>query len=272
MIRGKKNYQWWDGKLVGLLILGIVVSGLTATNILLTQKNQEPPSLANDCTGDGTDRATQEQHGCFDGGGLTNGCNWVCQSPRPPGIVLSIPSCCDIVASTGDPHACCFDALRRCTQSQCDAIPEDQRQSCNGPCRCGQLRALGWDCSTDGGGGPAPTNPPGPTNPPNSTPNPTNKPLPTSTPVPYRSPTPFYIPVTATPVPFVTNAINPTPIIIYITTTPKPTTITMPLPLRITPTSAGGGVNPITTTWDNLTNFLGILWQNISRFTKEIAP
>ncbi|MBI4066745.1 hypothetical protein HY407_00015 [Candidatus Gottesmanbacteria bacterium] len=281
------------------LVIGILLAGLTATNILLKQENVEPPTLASgtgSCSGD----PNSDNNGCINGGNLTNGCNWICQSEIPPGTTLTIPSCCETVAKTGDPHACCFDALRRCTQSTCDAIPEENRKTCGdppGPCRCGQLWALGYNCS--GGSGnptntPRPTNPLKPTNTPKPTPKPTRKPRPTKTPKPTKIPptsTPVYIPVTVTPNPSVTIAPNvptPTTMIIYITTTPIPITEAPPdfsnNNLVNTPGPSQTSIsNPIGGAWDSLVGFIsdakeegmnifGNIWKNISEFTQTVAP
>lgn len=137
------------------------------------QLTQNSTVLAGDCTGNPD---TDMDQGCTNGGNLLNGCNWICNS-APPGTDLSIPSCCNILASTGNPGACCFDARRRCTPQQCNSIPEGVPKQ-----RCGQLWELGY-CSPIFN----PTNPPQPTSPP-----PTQPPLATRTPTPRptRTPTP----------------------------------------------------------------------------------
>ncbi|MBI2612062.1 hypothetical protein HYW54_04980 [Candidatus Gottesmanbacteria bacterium] len=170
-----------------LLIIGILLSGLTATSILLRQKNVEPPSLA---SGGACSGGEDDFQGCTNGGDLRNGCNWICNN-APSGVQLVPPPCCETLAQTGDPFACCFDARRRCTPQQCAAIPEGVIKQ-----RCGQLWELGY-CSGGGGG---------------STPKPTNKPQPSNTPRPTRKPRPTKVPTfipTATPIP-PTDQVNPT--------------------------------------------------------------
>ena len=75
--------------------------------------------FAQNCSG-----SPDDGQGCSNGGDLRNGCNWICNNNPPPGTILKPIPCCEILAQTGDPFACCFDARRRCTPQQCASIPE----------------------------------------------------------------------------------------------------------------------------------------------------
>lgn len=123
----KTNDRW-----VAFTVIGILLVGMIATGIILQRRNLEQASFAasGNCSGDGE----SDGQGCQFGGDPRNGCDWIC-----PGNI--IPSCCDKLAETGDPTVCCFDARRRCTPSQCSAIPDGVRKE-----RCGQLWEIGGYC------------------------------------------------------------------------------------------------------------------------------
>lgn len=127
--------------------------------------------FAQNCSG-----GPDDGQGCTNGGDLRNGCNWICNNSAPPGLILKPPSCCEILAQTGDPSTCCFDARRRCTPQQCSSIPEGTLQQ-----RCGQLWILGGYCNN-----PSPTSIP-----PTVTVKPTMTPQPTQEPIQSKSPNQF---------------------------------------------------------------------------------
>lgn len=89
--------------------------------------------FAQDCSG-----TPDDGQGCQNGGNLTNGCNWICNTVMPD-IKYVMPPCCETLAATGDPFACCFDARRRCTPQQCSSISGAQQ-------RCGQLWTGDYNC------------------------------------------------------------------------------------------------------------------------------
>jgi len=151
--------------LVFSLGLGIYFSSQANTLKLTTRSS----ASGGNCSGDGE----TDFQGCVNGGNITNGCNWVCNT-APAGITLVIPSCCEELARTGDPTVCCFDARRRCTPQQCSSIPEGVPKE-----RCAQLWELGY-CTPQT----QPTATPRPTSPvvPSNTPKPTKKPKATNIP------------------------------------------------------------------------------------------
>lgn len=131
------------------------------------------------------------------------------------------------------------------------------------------------------GGGTQPSNTPRPTssNPPSSTPIPTRKPTktpkptkrpkPTKTPVPPTA-TPYNIPVTATPIPNVTQQPNYTPPVFYISTTPFPT---VPIVNQPEDETDGEQLDIISTTLETLRNFLdSIIYSIIGQRSSAPEP
>lgn len=203
MGKGKHRSSFFTIKaFVAYILLLIILFGVGATVYLSQQKTVEPPSFAASgaCSG-----GEDDFQGCSNGGNISNGCNWICNT-APPGVQLVAPPCCQTLVQTGDPFACCFDARRRCTPQQCSAIPEGVAKQ-----RCGQLWELGY-CGGSGGGGTTPK----PTNPPN-TPKPTRRPKPTQVPtvVPTTPthPSKTVVPPTSAPQPTATqNNKTPSPV------------------------------------------------------------
>lgn len=190
--------------LVFSLGLGIYFSSQANKSKLTTRSS----ASGGNCSGDGE----SDFQGCVNGGNLTNGCNWVCNT-APPGTNLVIPSCCEELARTGDPTVCCFDARRRCTPQQCSSIPEGVPQE-----RCAQLWVLGY-CTPQA----QPTNTPKPTSAvvPSNTPKPTKKPKATQIPTqPPQTTQPPQNTGTPTQNPYPTSSLQPT-------SPPQPTTTTI---------------------------------------------
>lgn len=150
------------------------------------------PVIAQNCSG-----GSDDGQGCTNGGDLRNGCNWICNEVKPD-IKYVMPPCCETLAQTGDPFACCFDARRRCTPDQCASISGAQQ-------RCGQLWTGDWNCPQTMQ----------PTATPTKTISPTNIPSPTSIP-PTKIPEKL---VPTTPPSKPTSIMLPLP---YLTTTIEP--------------------------------------------------
>lgn len=193
-------------QLFAFAILFVLV--LTLTGVLLVARIEDKKQLtsrpATYASGGACSGGPDDYQGCTNGGDLRNGCNWICNSPIPPGVSLVQPSCCTVLAQTGDPFACCFDARRRCTPQQCAAIPDGVIKQ-----RCGQLWELGY-CSGS-----------------NNNPSPTARP---TSPLPSRTPTPTHAPTrrpSRTPTP--TKRVDPTD---------NPNRVNSPTPTQAAPTSS----------------------------------
>lgn len=143
-----------------LFILGIIIFSTGAIAFLAKQKTVKQSIIAGEnCSG-----GPEDSQGCTNGGDLRNGCNWICNNASQ-GTILNQISCCEILAQTGDPSACCFDARRRCTPGQCSAIPEGVRKQ-----GCGQLWEMGLCSANTNPTQPPPTSPPQPIQPPSQPP------------------------------------------------------------------------------------------------------
>lgn len=137
-----------------LFIVGAIFFYIATIIFLPQQKvNTVPIAAGEACSG-----GPGDDQGCSNGGNLFNGCFWICNN-APPGVKLVPPPCCEILAQTGDPFACCFDARRRCTPDQCASIPEGVVKQ-----RCAQLWVMGY-CNQTTTIPPSPTNSPQPTSP-----------------------------------------------------------------------------------------------------------
>lgn len=279
-MRSYRTKKLYSKKLSILLVFGILLSGMTAINILLTQKNVEPSSLAAGPT-----------------------CNSLC--------VTEPPCCAQIIAKMnqlGGPsaildlpdneqpyHECpgLYTANNErgyCRPSTCDQLPSGLAYRG----RCGWYWSYhdgntntpeGYGCMIGSseqtmvpicGGGPRPTSPPVPTTSltPTRRPQPTNV-IPSATPFyPPATATPFYIAATATPAPYATQAPSRGPVIIYITATPAPWQIQHPNYQNgsISPTPGNAWGATLQNTLVQAQNWWSTVLQKISEFTTTIAP
>ena len=256
-MKSYKSSQFYSNKLSILLVVGIILSAMTAVGLSVGQ-NQDIRSSA------------------YDVGFCYDKCIGQDRCGNPPGYT---PSCCTALKQSGDPFACGWPDRGYCTDDQCNAIPAGvNRQRCGGPRHGWCNLCIQNGCPGYGGVPSQPTNPPQPTRPRNSTNTPAPAINPTATPIVFfPSATPYYIPVTVTPFP--SESPNPTEVIIYITTTPLPNPTQPPNYnnhnlIPTTTNTSGTANNNYSSPLDTLKNFLSSFLFTLmpSSHEKQINP